>query len=268
MNFTEFIQNAFPKPSTNMVNDSWTNMASYCGLIGTTKEVNMENVAEHISELHALDYPRQERIRQRATEVVEDSSTAKKLQAWYPGWCKRPCFHDEYLQAFNSPHVELVDTDGRGIDRITEKGIEHAGNNYDLDLIIFSTGFRSPSLGSSAGKADIVVTGRNGLDMERLNDKGDLMTLHGVAAHGFPNIMWPGLLQAAANANFTFVLDNQLTHIAHIINETMRQAGDGKKPVLEPTIEAQEEWAGKIMEGAVTFAAMAGCEWKPKLKSI
>ena len=108
----------------------------------------MDNVTQHIGELHALDYPRQERIRQRAAEVVKNQDTAEKLKAQYPGWCKRPCFHDEYLQAFNSPNVELVDTNGKGVDRLTEKGIQFNGKDYELDLIIFSTGFRSPILGS------------------------------------------------------------------------------------------------------------------------
>ena len=90
-----------------MVNDQWTKMASYSAMQGSSKEITPENLSEHISELHALDFPRQERLRKRtevrqstklkrrsgtnATEMqetVKDQKTAKQLQAWYPGWCK------------------------------------------------------------------------------------------------------------------------------------------------------------------------------------
>ena len=55
------------------------------------------------------------RVRARVDAVVRDPDTARKLKAWYRGWCKRPCFHDEYLQAYNVPGTYLVDTDGRGV---------------------------------------------------------------------------------------------------------------------------------------------------------
>lgn len=82
--------------------------------------------------LHALDHPRQERIRNRVKEIVKDPATAEALQAWYPGWCKRPCFHDEYLQAFNSHNVTLVDTNGKGIDRLTPDGVIAVGKEYGV----------------------------------------------------------------------------------------------------------------------------------------
>ena len=121
----------------DMVNDSWTKMGTFSALIGTAKEVTMENVGEHVAELHALDYPRQDRIRRRVDDLVQDPATANGLKPWYPSWCKRPCFHDEYLQAFNSPNVSLVNTDGKGVDRVTENGIEFAGKEYEFDLIIW-----------------------------------------------------------------------------------------------------------------------------------
>lgn len=92
----------------------------------------METMGDHVDMLHALDRPRQDRVRRRVADIVKDPTTAKDLQAWYPGWCKRPCFHDEYLQAFNSPNVTLVHTDGKGIDRITENGVVAAGREFDI----------------------------------------------------------------------------------------------------------------------------------------
>lgn len=94
----------------------------------------MENVSDHVAMLHALDHSRQQRIRARVEEIVEDPATAKSLQAWYPGWCKRPCFHDEYLQAFNSPNVTLVDTNGKGIDRMTPDGVVANGKEFGVGM--------------------------------------------------------------------------------------------------------------------------------------
>ena len=60
-------------------------------------------------------------IRARAEELVNDPNTAEELKPYYAMFCKRPCFHDDYLPTFNRPSVELIDTNGQGVDRITEK---------------------------------------------------------------------------------------------------------------------------------------------------
>lgn len=201
LNFQAFLNNLDPKPEVDLVKDQWSAAPSYSALMGSNKPVTIETVQQHVGELHAMDYPRTERIRQRAAEIVKDQNTAASLQAWYPTWCKRPCFHDEYLQAFNLPSVHLVDTEGKGIDRITEKGIEFKGKEYDFDLIIWSTGFRSPALGTAAGKADMEVIGKSGKSMEQVNNsEGGLLTLHGIVSNGFPNVFWSGPMQAGAAA--------------------------------------------------------------------
>ena len=162
--------------------------------------------------LYDIDAPRQDRVRQRVLGIVKDEETAKNLQAWYPTWCKRPCvsfsqsailssleanhwlpqFHDEYLQAFNSPNVKLVDTKGKGVDRITPDGIEFEGKLYDIDVLIWSTGFESGA--SPAGNADIKVTGRHGKDYE-YEFANNIGTLHAVCSRDFPNMFWPGVRQ-------------------------------------------------------------------------
>lgn len=166
--------------------------------------------------------------------------------AWYPTWCKRPCFHDEYLQAFNQPNVHLVDTDGKGIDRVTTHGLIANDEEFQVDTIIIATGFVSPALGTAAGKADMTVTGRGGQSLEALNDTGDLSTLHGIASNKFPNMFFPGPLQAGVTANQSFVLDMMTSHITHVMAESTRRA-NGKRPIIEPTVEAQEHWAVQIM---------------------
>src|SRR5687768_13700319 len=69
------------------------------------------------------DFEKMEEIRARVDAIVEDPATAERLKAWYRQLCKRPCFHDEYLDAFNEPGAHLVDTNGKGVERITESGV-------------------------------------------------------------------------------------------------------------------------------------------------
>ena len=73
--------------------------------------------------------------------VHRDPSTARNLKAWYRQLCKRPCFHDEYLQAFNNPNTHLVDTDGKGVAQITATGVVAADRESRLDCIIYASGF-------------------------------------------------------------------------------------------------------------------------------
>ena len=87
------------------------------------------------------DFEKMEEIRARVDTIVDDRETAAKLKAWYRQLCKRPCFHDSYLQAFNTPGTHLVDTDGKGVERITENGVVVAGKEYALDCIIYASGF-------------------------------------------------------------------------------------------------------------------------------
>ncbi|KAI7223139.1 hypothetical protein KC343_g10882, partial [Hortaea werneckii] len=257
-NFCAFVSNHEPKPAEDLVDDGWTKCPSMSALVGGPKEVTMENVAQHIRELHAMDILRTERVRRRAVETVNDPATAKNLMAWYPTWCKRPCFHDDYLPTFNRPNVHLIDTDGQGISAITPHGLVANGTETHVDAIIIATGFVSPQLGTAAGKAGMSVQGRNGQLLESLNDTGDLTTLHGVASHGFPNLFWPGPLQGGATANQSFVLERLSEHVAYVMARAAART-DGGRPVVEPEVEAQEEWARLIMSKAASFAAMRGC---------
>jgi cation diffusion facilitator CzcD-associated flavoprotein CzcO len=262
-NFNAFICNASPPPPTDMVADAWTEMPSFSGLIGGPAKVSMESIPAHVGTLHALDFPRQERVRRRVEQIVKDKTVADKLKAWYPGWCKRPCFHDDYLPTFNLPNVTLVDTDGKGVDSITENAVVVGDTEYKLDLLIFSTGFRSPGAGGSPGfRAGISISGRDGQSLDQKFAKG-VATLHGAMSRGFPNLFWPGPLQAGATANQMFVLDQLARHIAYILSESARRAAQepqqGQKFTVEPTSEAEEEWSMQILSRAASFAGLAGC---------
>ena len=235
---------------------AWTRMSSYYALVGSRDQVTMDNVGEHIAKLHALDLPRQERIRARVDAIVKDPATAQKLKAWYPGWCKRPCFHDDYLQTYNKPNVHLVDTDGAGISSMTESGVVVDGKEYPVDVLIFGTGFRSPALGTVASKANIRVIGRGGKDFDE-KCKDQLATLHGVCSHDFPNFFFFGPSQAGATAHWTFPGDELAQHVAYMITTAEKQAG--KRVLVEPSVEAEEAWTMQVMMRAISMAAISGC---------
>jgi cation diffusion facilitator CzcD-associated flavoprotein CzcO len=261
-NFNAHLSNVSPPPSVNMVADGWSKMPSFSALVGGPARVSPESIAVHVASLHALDFPRQEMIRQRIEEIVHDKNVAELLKPWYPGWCKRPCFHDDYLPTFNLPNVKLVDTDAKGVDLITEKGVMVGGSEYEIDLLIFSTGYRSPTIGSPAFKAGISVIGRDGQSLDDSWTNG-VSTLHGVISHGFPNLFWPGPLQAGATGNHMFVLDQMASHVAYILSESARRAAKdpsmGPSLTIEPTVEAQEEWSMQVLSRAASFAGVAGC---------
>ncbi|KAF2223009.1 flavin-binding monooxygenase-like family protein, partial [Elsinoe ampelina] len=259
-NYSSYLSNLPDKPAQNLVDDGWTHFPSYSALVGGPACANLtpETIGPHIAKMHALDFPRQERVRARVDATVKDRATAEALKPWYPGWCKRPCFHDEYLPAFNRSNVTLVDTAGRGVERLTPRGIAFDGREHPVDLVIMSTGFNSPAVGNPASKAGVKITGRDGLTMDAKWAAG-VGTLHGVVTRGLPNCFFPGPAQAGASANHVCTLDVITRHVAHIISKAMERAGEGGKVVIEPSAEGEEGWTGRIMGQAISYAVLMGC---------
>ena len=207
--------------------------------------------------LYATDMARAERIRDRVDDVVKDKKTAQALKHWYGTWCKRPTFHDDYLPCFNLPNVELVDTNGKGVDSLNAHGAVVGDKEYPLDILIFSTGFRAPGIGGPAYRAGMTITGRNGKDMDAKWQEG-VATLHGCMTHGFPNFFMPGPFQAGATANQNFTHHIMSNHISHIISQAQARF-PGQKVVIEPIKEAEEVWTGEILKRSMGSAGMVGC---------
>jgi cation diffusion facilitator CzcD-associated flavoprotein CzcO len=260
-NFASFLANTQPPEPVDLVSDSWTSFPSFSVLTGGAKTIGMDEIPDHVANLYQLDMPRAERIRARVDELVHDQEVAEKLKAWYPGWCKRPAFHDEYLQAFNRPNVKLVDTNGKGVKGLTETGVIANGRTYDVDVLIWSTGFEQGVLGSPGARCGVKVIGRAGLDMEDKWSKG-VATFHAICTNGFPNMFFAGANQAGASPNYTPTLETFARHIAKIISASTRRIGKTQptaKVVIEATQEAEQDWSRRVMVGAPTLAPMAGC---------
>ena len=177
------------------------------------------------------------KIHKRIDEVVKDKVTAEALKPWYMFMCKRPCFHNDYLPTFNRPNVHLVDTQGKGITEITAKGPVFDGTQYELDLLIYATGFEVQKTGIYNQ-----IKGENGLD---LNDKYStgIRTLLGIHSQGYPNLFIMGGYQASFQFNLTDMLQSQGDHIAACIDYVRRHDYQS----LDVTPEAEEWWVREVI---------------------
>lgn len=258
LNLAAYLSNAAGPGETNLVNDEWAKCSSYRGLVGgPTMPTSMQAVPEFVMGLYAQDMPRAEKLHKRVDDIVKDKDTAQALKHWYGSWCKRPTFHDDYLPVFNQPNVTLVDTDGKGVDSLTATGAVVKGTEYPFDVLIFSTGFRAPGIGSPGFRAGMKITGRDGQDMDaKWNTQ--VATLHGVMTNSFPNFFIPGPFQAGATANQNFTHDVTSSHVAYIVAAAQARF-PGQKVVIEPTQPAEETWSGEILKRSLAFAGMAGC---------
>ncbi|KAF2662350.1 FAD/NAD(P)-binding domain-containing protein [Lophiostoma macrostomum CBS 122681] len=247
------------QPESDLVKDRWTDARTMCAVSGNEAgPKTMDEFPAYMQKLHALDLPRQDSVRTRVEQVVKDPAVAKKLQAWYPTWCKRPTFHDEYLETFNRDNVTLVDTDGQGPERITADSIVAGGQSNPVDLIVFATGFRAPFTGSPAAKGNMKILGRNGLSMNEEWARAGPFTQHGVLDPNFPNLFLSGPWQASISPNNLFNTDALAKHSAYILKEA-RSRANGKPFSVSSTKEAAEDWGTQVMMRAAPMAAIIGC---------
>ena len=138
-----------------------------------------------------------ERLRRRIAAIVADPDTAETLKPYYRFMCKRPCSSEEYLPAFNRPNVTLVDVSAaKGVDRLTGRGIVANGVEYEVDCVIFASGFEI-STEISRRYAVETIEGRNGLSLfDHWRD--NYQTLHGITSRGFPTSSSPDSSRAAS----------------------------------------------------------------------
>ena len=255
-NFNAFVTNARDLPAVNLVDDEWSHARSYSALVGGPQNLDTNS---YLSEMEWVDLLRQDRIRERVARIVHNREKAELLKPWYSGWCKRPCFHDEYLQAFNKHNVTLVDTGGKGVACVSPKGVISNQTEYEVDVIVFATGFNVTGRGSPDAHADLVVSGRRHKSM-RAAWKDGPATLHGLITHDFPNLFFPGPQQAGISPNYTYLLDQMARHVSYVISNAARKQNQGRyKVTVEPTVEAQEAWAQAVIARAGGLAGIANC---------
>jgi|TARA_B100002003_G_C14155513_1_gene556300 cyclohexanone monooxygenase len=225
----------------DLVKDGWTEIIR--NLLFIVKNENEPDLSPGAmgEKMELADFQKMEQIRKRVDDTITDEETAEHLKPYYRQFCKRPCFHDDYLPAFNRPNVELIDTDGQGIDRITEKGVVANGIEYELDCIIFATGFEVGT--GYSRRSGYEIYGRKGTSLTQRWSEG-ARTLHGMQSHGFPNSFMLGHIQSGFTPNYPHALNEQSKHIAYIIKHCL----DGNQRIVEASEEAETDWVNTIIK--------------------
>ena len=234
----------------DLVMDGWTELARRIlhRIASLEGPVDLPRIMEAVED---ADFEKMEQIRARCDEVVEAPETAQKLKAWYRQLCKRPCFHDEYLQAYNNPNVHLVDTDGKGVERITPTGVVVSGVEHEVDCIIFASGFEVGTPFTERAGYDPV--GRGGRRLSQYWADG-MRTLHGMHVHGFPNLF---ITQLGHGANLVSNVPHNFTETSRAVAAVVRHAVEGGHRVVEVTEDAEQAWMELISGGGTTAVGSA-----------
>jgi cation diffusion facilitator CzcD-associated flavoprotein CzcO len=233
----------------DLVRDGWTdlNKRIRAKIIQLPRE--QRTPPNMLAAFEDSDFEKMEEIRARVDAIVDDHETAAKLKAWYRQLCKRPCFHDSYLQAFNTPGTHLIDTDGKGVEKITEHGVVVAGREYHLDCIIYASGFEVGT--EYKRRAGFDLTGRGGAKLSEHWAQG-MRTKHGIHAHGFPNAFF---VQPTQGANLISNVPHNLTEAARTIAMVISHARMLGAKEIEVTKDAEDRWVELLLTG---FGRMIG----------
>lgn len=232
------------KVTEDLVADGWTDIVHRIGLSLRSRDredgaISKEEIALR-SEI--ADFEKMNEIRARVDEDCTNKDAAEKLKPWYRQFCKRPTFNDDYLTTFSRPNVELVDvSSAKGVERIDKHAVIANGVEYEVDCIIYATGFEISS--EPHRRVDFDTIGRQGQSLYDHWAEG-YRTLHGLSSHGFPNWFTIGINQNGLSPNMTSMFDDQAVHVSYIIDEVKKR----DKQVVEVTEEAEQQWVDHIVQ--------------------
>lgn len=233
----------------DLVDDAWTSIVKKL-FVMRQRGVDGMSDDDRLRAVEMADFAKMEEIRARVDSIVADRATAEGLKPWYGYFCKRPCFHDEYLQTFNRDNVTLVDTGGLGVERITRAGVVVDGTEHAVDCLIFATGFEVGT--DYSRRTGFEVVGRDGLTLTRAWCDG-VRTLHGINVRGFPNCFVLSIAQSGFTVNFPYLLDVQATHTASLIGWALANGAE----VLEASADGERAWVAAIVERSAASAERA-----------
>jgi len=256
MNFVTLQTGGFA--DEDLVMDGWTDITKRIRdrMIEMFKDGTPEGLTPQQAMLRAYEDSDDEKmteIRARVDEIVNDPATAEALKPWYRQLCKRPCFHDEYLQTYNLPNVHLIDTDGKGVERIDETGVWVGGVHHELDCIIFASGFEVGT--TYARRAGFETYGRDGVALGDYWAEG-MRSKHGMHVHGFPNLFIVQPNQGAnLISNITHNFSEAGTTAAAIITHALGVGADE----VEVTREAEDAWVELLESSERAFIGNPDC---------
>ena len=227
----------------DLICDIWTEISRNLAAQFEAEGWPQLGLEEFLARRERMDYRVMERLRHRVEQLVADKKTAEALKPYYRFLCKRPLSSDDFYPTFNRPNVELLDvSDTKGVERMTPTGFTANGKEYEVDCMIFASGFEVTSdLYRRWGIEK--VEGRGGTSIYDHWSEGP-KTLHGTMTHGFPNQFYIGYIQGGLNASVTEQFGKQGQHIAHIIQEALKR---GVKSV-EPSQKAQDDYVQRFKE--------------------
>ncbi|MBA2610126.1 MAG: NAD(P)/FAD-dependent oxidoreductase [Actinobacteria bacterium] len=236
----------------DLTDDGWTQHYAKAQHAPRWKGMTFE---EYMARAEELDFEIMEEHRQRVDVLVKDPERAAILKPYYRYICKRPCFHDEYLDAYNRPNVTLVDCPA-GIERVTELGPVVNGKQYEIDCIVYGTGFE-PELTPLPRRAGHEVIGR---DETTLADKWthNAASLFGMMSRGFPNlfVMPSPAQQSVVTVNYTHLA----VVGAEFVGGAVRVLSERGVKSFDVTATAEDEWTNKVMESFTDPShVMAAC---------
>ncbi|MBA4792260.1 MAG: NAD(P)/FAD-dependent oxidoreductase [Phenylobacterium sp.] len=237
----------------DLVMDGWTDLSRRIRAKIGELPADQRTPRNMLAAFEDSDFEKMEEIRARVDSIVSDHETAQKLKAWYRQLCKRPCFHDAYLQSFNNPNTHLVDTDGKGVERITEKGFVVAGVEYEVDCIIYASGFEVGT--EYTRRAGFDLTGRDGVKLSEAWGEG-MKSLHGIHVHGFPNAFF---VQPTQGANLISNIPHNLTESGRTIAMTVKHALERGAKEVEVTEAAQAAWVDLLLTGMGRMMGAPDC---------
>jgi len=249
INFTTLQTGGFT--DEDLVKDGWTDISQR---IRDRVLANGDFSPEGMTQAyHDSDDEKMEEIRARVDAIVHDEATAEALKPWYRQLCKRPCFHDEYLDSFNRDSVHLIDTDGRGVNRIDETGVFVGDEHYELDCLIYASGFEVGT--SYERRSGFDAVGRNSQPLSQAWADG-MTSLHGVHVHGFPNMFVVGPNQGA---NLISNVPHNLTERGRTIAAIVKHAVDTNAAEVETTAQAEADWVSMLESGGRSFGNDPSC---------
>ena len=227
----------------DLVQDGWTDLARRIRAQMMTIPRAALTPQTMLAAYEDADNAKMDEIRARVDRLVHHPATAQHLKAWYRQLCKRPCFHDSYLQAFNLPGVYLVDTGGQGVERITADGLVVGGVHYPVDCIVYASGFEVGTPFTRRAGFDLV--GRGGATLSAHWAEG-MRSLHGMFVQGFPNAFF---VQPTQGANLISNVPHNLTEAGRTIAQVIHHALAGGQRVVEVTREAEDAWIALLLSG-------------------
>ncbi|MDZ4374927.1 MAG: NAD(P)/FAD-dependent oxidoreductase [Phenylobacterium sp.] len=241
-NFNVLVSGGFA--DKDLVNDGWTDIIGNILLLARRKAEAGEAIGNPAELMQLADFKKMEQVRARVDAVVADPAKAEALKPWYNQFCKRPCFHDDYLATFNRPNVHLIDTKGQGVERITETSIVANGVEYEVDCLIYATGFEVGT--DYTRRSGYQLYGRDGITLTE-KWKDGAASLHGFHVRGFPNCFVVSNTQSGFSANFPHMLNEQSRHIAYIV----KHAVDRQVRTVEASEDAESAWVATIEQLAL-----------------